>query len=58
MAVEHFAVCYCIQIQLSTKTAIVEEEMPSQDAVGNNPFLLFHQLLFLRGDLVTMGPQE
>lgn len=45
MGVEHLAVCHCIQIQLSTKNAIVEEEMPAQDAVENNPFVVVSPII-------------
>lgn len=57
----HGASCiqHYIQIQLSTKNAIIEE-MPAQDAIETSPFLLllFCQLLFQIGDHITMDSQE
>lgn len=42
MGVEHLGAHHCISIPLSTKNAIVEEEMPAQDAVESNLFFFFH----------------
>ena len=45
IGVEHLAVHHCIQIWLSTRNEIVEEEMPAQDAVENNPFVVISPII-------------
>lgn len=45
MGTEHLAVHHRVQIQLSTKNEIVEEEMLAQDAAENNPFVVISPII-------------